>query len=114
MPNKNLPPAVKFIQYFVALVVAIILAIILLPFILIFCFLALLTVLIYSLRRRYFRRSPPVKPKGTIEILMPDEPPHPSEPPLKSTNDADLEITIENLQKTPKKTPKVEKDHENN
>lgn len=113
MQNKNVHQAVKLIQYFVALFFAIIIIIVLLPFVLFFCFFALVAVLIYSLRRRYLRRGPSVKPKGTVEILMPDEPLHPTEPPLKSTNDADLEITIENLQKTSKKTSAVEKDHEN-
>lgn len=101
--------AFSLIQYFFAIIIAVILAALLLPFILIFCFLALLVVLIYSVRRRYFRHNtPPVKPKGTVEILMPNDPPQPNEPPLKATTDADLEVTIETLQKTSKKH---EKDH---
>lgn len=108
MQNKS--QAIKLIQYFAAVIIAVILAAVLLPFVLIFCFLGLLTVLIYSLRKRYFQRTPPVKPKGTVEILMPDEPLHPTEPPLKSTTDADLEITIETLQKSSKKPSTGSKD----
>jgi hypothetical protein len=113
MQNKNTNPAPMLIQYFAAIIIAVILAAILLPFVLIFCFFALLTVFVYSLRKRYFQRSPPVKPKGTVEILMPDEPLHPTEPPLKATTDADLEITIETLQKSSKKTSGtgIEKDN---
>lgn len=85
---------IRYFQIFLSTLIALFLAVVLLPFVLVFAFAALIVVFIYS----YRKKNPPVKPKGTIEILMPEKPP---EPPLKATTDKDLEITIEALQNNP-------------
>jgi hypothetical protein len=83
----------RILSSLLALLLALILVIILLPFALLFVLIAILFSCFVIVRSRR-------PPKGTIEILPPEE-----EPDVKSTSDVDLEITVESLQQKGKGSP---------
>jgi Na+-transporting methylmalonyl-CoA/oxaloacetate decarboxylase gamma subunit len=92
--QRNINTTKIILKAAITLIVAVVLVVFLLPFLLFFVVLAVLAAVVYSAANR----SPAPKPKGTVEILPPEDPVKP--PFVKSTSDVDLEITIEKVQKS--------------
>lgn len=77
----------------IVFIVALFLSIVLLP-------IFLLLMLFFAVASFFIVRKKKPLPKGTVELL-PAEKPRVRDPKVKSTSDAELEITIEALQRKP-------------